>query len=118
MKPDLVNPDFVNERAKMFVLFFDNSVFVIGKKKINVAKFESHKKMNPDFVNERANASFSSKELEFWLDGGKEKTEQKHRFQRIIDDDKTFDWKDVIHLDRSNVYRRGLEVSFVFLFLH
>lgn len=67
--------------------------------------------MNPDFLKERSNASFSSKELEYWLDGGREKTDLKLKFQKIVEEDKAFDWKDLIHGDRNHVFKRGLEVS-------
>jgi hypothetical protein len=81
---------------------------------IIIKKLRSHhhycQLMNPDFVNERKNSSFSTNELEIWIDGSAERTALKHRVQQLAEKESCFRWNDLIHLDRSQLYRRGLQV--------
>jgi len=66
--------------------------------------------MNPDLKRERNNATFDVERITHIIDGGKEKTERRRFFEKIIENDPTgiFSNEDNHYLHRTDRHKRGI----------
>jgi hypothetical protein len=65
---------------------------------------------HPDLARERSLASFTTRQLRYFLDGGPANTERIEAIRRILDRELLFDKTDIYHLDHEHQYYRAIKI--------
>jgi len=58
---------------------------------------------------ERARASFPTRQLTYFLDGGHEKTEKKERIRKLVEEDPVFEKKSKYFMNHTESYKKALQ---------